>query len=157
MLTPPEILHRRFRRRLLGYSVREVHEFLHAVSETVRTLLEENRLLREERERLLERLRTYEALEQHLRDALVVAERVAEEVKQAARQDAERIIAQARQDAERLRAEAEREVQRALAEAERVRQLRRRMEAELRHLLQTYLDLLEQSPLAAPAADEPAP
>lgn len=158
MLTPPEILRRRFRRRLLGYSVREVQEFLHEVSEAMRALLEENRWLQEERERLTERLQVYESLERQLKDAVLVAERVAEEVKQTARREADLIVAQARHDAARLREEAEQDVRRALSEVERLRHLRHRLEAELRHLLQTYLELLEQAaPLpAADASDTPS-
>jgi uncharacterized protein (DUF3084 family) len=54
-----------------------------------------------------------------------------------------------------LREEAEREVCRALSEVERLRQLRQRLETELRHLLQTYLELLEQAaPLAASDASD---
>ncbi|MDT7896770.1 MAG: DivIVA domain-containing protein [Armatimonadota bacterium] len=145
VLTPPEILRRRFRRSLFGYSRREVHDFLQEVSETVQTLLEENRTLREERQRLLERLQVYEGLERQLRDALVVAEKVAEEVKENARKEAHLIVAQAHQEAERLKADAQQKAQHAYAEVERLRQVRQRLETELRHLLQAYLETLDRS------------
>ncbi|MFA0750956.1 MAG: hypothetical protein SLRJCFUN_001359 [Candidatus Fervidibacter sp.] len=144
MLTPPEILRQRFRRALLGYSRREVHEFLQLVSETVRHLLEENRTLQEERERLLERLHFYEGMERQLRDALIVAERVADEIKETARQEAELIVAKARQEAERIKDEAERQVWQRVSEVERLQQTRQRLMVELRHLLQTYLEMLER-------------
>lgn len=144
MLTPPEILRQRFRRALLGYSRHEVHEFLRMVSETVQHLLEENRTLQEERERLLERLHFYEGMERQLRDALIIAERAAEEFKEAARQEAELILAQARQEAERIKDEAKKQVWERFSEVERLQQTRQRMMVELRHLLQTYLEMLER-------------
>ncbi len=157
-LTPAEIIRWRFRRSLFGYSVKEVKGFLQQVSEVVAHLLEENRSLKEERERLLERLQTYQAIEQQLQNALVVAEKAADEVRQQAKQEANLIIAQAEQEAERKRAEAQRQVEKALDEVERLRRLRAQLIAELRHLLLAYLEVLEKTAeqeAPTPASDAP--
>ncbi|MDT7893875.1 MAG: DivIVA domain-containing protein, partial [Armatimonadota bacterium] len=90
-LTPAEIVHWQFRRRLLGYSVKDVKAFVQQVSETVAQLMEENQSLKEERERLLERLQVYQAIEQQLQNALIVAEKTADDIKRQAQREAELI------------------------------------------------------------------
>lgn len=144
-LTPAEIIHRQFRRRLLGYSVKDVKAFVQQVSETVAQLMEENQSLKEERERLLERLQVYQAIEQQLQNALIVAEKTAEDIKRQAQREAELIIAQARQEAEQIRADARSQYQAELEKIKRLRQLQARLVAEMRHLLLSYLELLEKA------------
>ncbi len=143
-LTPAEIIHWQFRRRLLGYSVKDVKAFVQQVSETVAQLMEENQSLKEERERLLERLQVYQAIEQQLQNALIVAEKTANDIKRQAQKEAELIIAQARQEAEQIRADARSQYQAELEKVERLRQLQARLVAEMRHLLLSYLELLEK-------------
>lgn len=144
-LTPAEIIHWQFKRRLFGYSVRDVKDFVQKVSETVAELMEENRSLKEERERLLERLQFYQAIEQQLQNALVVAEKTADEIKRQAQREAELIIAQAQHESEQMKANARRQVQTMMDEVEQIRQLRTRLVTELRHMLLSYLELLEKS------------
>jgi cell division initiation protein len=144
-LTPAEIIHWQFRRRLLGYSVKDVKAFVQQVSETVAQLMEENQSLKEERERLLERLQVYQAIEQQLQNALIVAEKTADDIKRQAQREAELIIAQARQEAEQIRADARNQYQAELEKIERLRQLQARLVVEMRHLLLSYLELLEKA------------
>lgn len=152
-LTPGEIIHWQFRKRLFGYSVKDVKAFVQQVSETVAQLLEENRSLKEEREKLLERLQVYQAIEQQLQNALIVAEKTADDIKKQAQKEAELIVAQAKQEAEQIKADARRQVQEALDEVERIRQLRDRFVSELRHMLLAYLELLEKSQTSVPSTD----
>ncbi len=144
-LTPSEIVHWQFRKRLFGFSVKDVKAFVQQVSETVAQLMEENQTLKEERENLFERLRTYQTIEQQLQNALVVAEKTADDVKRQAQREAELIIAQARQEAEQIKADARRQIQAALDEVEQLKNLRDRFVTELRHILLTYLELLEKT------------
>lgn len=144
-LTPAEIIHWQFRRRLFGYSVKDVKDFVQKVSETVAGLMEENRSLKEEQERLLERLQVYQAIEQQLQNALVVAEKTADEIKRQAQREAELIIAQAKNESEQIKANARRQVQTMMDEVEQIKQLRTRLVTELRHMLLSYLELLEKS------------
>ncbi|MCX7642812.1 MAG: DivIVA domain-containing protein [Armatimonadetes bacterium] len=144
-LTPAEIVRWQFRRRFFGYSVKDVKEFVQKVSETVAELMEENRLLKEERERLLEKLQVYQAIEQQLQNALVVAEKTADEIKRQAQREAELIIAQAQRESEEMRANARHQVQIAMDEVEQIKRLRMKLEAELRHMLLSYLELLERA------------
>ncbi|MFA0733910.1 MAG: hypothetical protein OGMRLDGQ_000410 [Candidatus Fervidibacter sp.] len=144
-LTPAEIVHWQFRRRLLGYSVKDVKAFVQQVSETVAQLMEENQSLKEERERLLERLQVYQAIEQQLQNALIVAEKIADDIKRQAQREAELIIAQAQHEAEQIKADARNQYQAELEKIERLRQLQTRLVTELRHLLLSHLELLEKT------------
>ncbi|MCS7264210.1 MAG: DivIVA domain-containing protein [Armatimonadetes bacterium] len=144
-LTPSEIIHWQFRKRLFGYSVKDVKSFVQQVSETVAQLMEENRTLKEERERLIERLQSYQAIEQQLQNALIVAEKVADDIKKQAQKEAELTIAKANQEAEQIKSEARRKVQIALDEVKSIRQLRDRLMTELRHILLAHLEMLEKA------------
>ncbi|MCS7224089.1 MAG: DivIVA domain-containing protein [Armatimonadetes bacterium] len=132
-LTPVEILRRRFRRTLFGYSVKEIHRFIKEVSEALAYLLDENNRLQEEVERLRLQLQDYQNLEQHIRDALVLAEKAADDAKKLAQKEAELIVSQARMEAQRLK-----------QQAMETEQLKARLEAEVRALIHSYLALLDR-------------
>ncbi|MFN3422525.1 MAG: hypothetical protein ACK40X_12460, partial [Armatimonadota bacterium] len=55
------------------------------------------------------------------------------------------VIAQAQHESEQMKANARRQVQTVMDEVEQIRQLRTRLVTELRHMLLSYLELLEKS------------
>src|SRR5579871_4194617 len=88
-LTPIDILNLRFRRSLRGYSVADVDDFVRRVAGDLEAVLTEyaaqkERLGVQERE-----LAQYHAMEATLRDALVLAQKTADETRAAAHARAE--------------------------------------------------------------------
>lgn len=101
-LTPLEIQKQTFGKSLKGYAVDEVRGYLHVVAEEMERLLKdvdrlsrENQFLREESAENVER-------ERILKETLLSAQRVSEEVKANARKEAELIVKDAELLSERI-------------------------------------------------------
>ena len=154
-LTPLEITQREFRKVLRGYDPEEVRHFIESLADDVGSLLKDN-TAREERIAELEgRVRALESQEESLRNTLVTAQRMTEEIKANAKREADLIIREAEGKAQRLAAEAQgrvAEAQRELLELQRQRDL---FAATLRSHIQTHLELLQRGPRRDPK--EPAP
>ncbi len=144
-ITPLDIEEKEFRSSLFGYHRGEVDTFLAELGEELQRLIKENHALKDELKRKEERLARLLEEEAEIRQALVSAQRLAEEIKDQARREAELIRKEAELEAERIRQEAE-ETKKILAQeiSELIRK-KTEMTAELRGLLRGWLDLLEST------------
>ncbi|HID05706.1 MAG TPA: DivIVA domain-containing protein [Armatimonadetes bacterium] len=143
-LTPVEILHREFRRSLRGYAPADVKSFLRELAQVVEQLLLENSQLKQEVEHLRERLGYYENLEETIQNALVLAQKTAEEMKSSAQHQAEWIISEAEARAQRIVDDAVRKASEVRSQISELVQERERAVAELKALLEMLLELLER-------------
>ena len=101
-LTPLEIQKQTFSRALKGYSPDEVRAYLHLVAEEIERLLRENDRLGRDVSVLREDIEDHTNRERILKDTLLSAQRVAEELTANARKEAELIVKDAELLAERL-------------------------------------------------------
>jgi cell division initiation protein len=133
-ISPFEVERQEFATAPMGYRKREVDRFLDEVRGTLVSMWQERAELREENERLGERIARFTALEEQLKNTLLLAQDSAEKATEQARREAELSLREAGQKAreivhnaheERTRLErALRELQLAAAEArQRFRQL----------------------------------
>lgn len=132
-ITPNDIINKEFRTVLRGYPHDEVDEFLQEVSEALYLALQENQRLRGQVDSLREQVGRYQETEGLIKNALVLAERTADEVRLRAQQDADLL----RREAE-LRLSTERQA------VEDLRETRRRITAELRATLNAHMELLQR-------------
>src|SRR5689334_13694003 len=97
-LTPVDILNVRFKRSPVGYSIPEVDDFVRRVAADMEALLTEAAVQREKLQSQERELAQYRAIEVTLRDALVLAQKAADETRASARLQAEALLqdAQAR-------------------------------------------------------------
>lgn len=147
-LTPVEIRHLVFPRRLFGYRRATVDGALDEIAESFGDVWRDRADLSDKVEQLDADLVRYRELETLLRTTLVSAERAAHELKDHARREAELIVGEAQAEARALTRDARAEHERLAAETLRIRSL-------LRAALET---VAEQSPPAAePAEDEEQP
>ena len=145
-LTPLEITQREFRKVLRGYDPEEVRHFIESLADDVGSLLKDN-AAREERIAELEaRVRALESQEESLRNTLVTAQRMTEEIKANAKREADLIIREAEGKAQRLAAEAQARVAEAQQELLELQRQRNLFTATLRSHIQTHLDLLQRGP-----------
>ena len=156
-ITPVDIQHKTFKKALQGYDRTEVDQFLDDVIETLEDDAQQNAALEAEIADLRERISHFKAMEESLRNTLVLAQRTADEVKASAHKEADIIKEQARIAAERdiasyteAAAEARRESQCASESAEKAK-------SELRGLLMTHLSLLERAGASPVERDREAP
>lgn len=94
-LTPIDITNKRFRRALRGYRPTEVDEFLQEVVADYEAVVVENARLREQVAQMQQELDRYRAMEEAMKEALVLAQRTADELRASAHREAEVIRAQA--------------------------------------------------------------
>jgi len=105
-LTPLEIQKQTFSRALKGYHPDDVRAYLHLVAEEIERLLRENDRLSRENANLREDLEDHSNRERILKDTLLSAQKVAEDLTANARKEAELIVKDAELLSERLIAQA---------------------------------------------------
>ena len=101
-LTPLEIQKQSFARKLKGFDPNEVRAYLQMVAEEIETLLLSVDRLSRENAMLREDLEDHNQRERILKDTLLSAQKVSEEVKSNARKEAELIVKDAELLSERL-------------------------------------------------------
>jgi cell division initiation protein len=101
-LTPLEIQKQTFSRVLKGYNADEVRAYLHLVAEEIERLVRENDRLARDSAALHEDLEDHSNRERILKDTLLSAQKVAEDLTANARKEAELIVKDAELLSERL-------------------------------------------------------
>ncbi len=142
-LTPVEIRHVKLPRRPLGYGRGAVEALLADVVASYEDVWRERADAREEIDRLETELARYRELEVLLRNALVSAERTADELRAQARREADVILEEARAKAREVVSAAEGERERVRAEIRRLKGLEADVRREYRAFLMAALDRLE--------------
>ena len=92
MITPLDIENKRFSKKINGYSVEEVDEFLDEVTADYEKLYKENKELKDNTEVLHNDVGQYKNIESTLQNTLVIAQKTADEIQSVAKQQAEQII-----------------------------------------------------------------
>jgi cell division initiation protein len=142
-LSPLEIRQREFGRKFRGYDPEEVDTFLEQTAEEMTRLVQETTDRAALIQRLEAQLRVHQEREDSLRNTLVTAQKMTDEIKANARREADVIVKEGELNAERLLEQAHRKLAQVQAEiAEFVRQ-RDLFAAKLRGLLKTHLELLD--------------
>lgn len=139
-LTPLDVQKQSFSRVFKGYSPDEVHAYLHLVAQELERIVRDVDRLMRENAMLRDELEDHSQRERILKDTLLSAQKVSEDVRANARKEAELIV----KDAELL---AERVVGQAMA---RVHDLERTIQdlkverSACRNRLQSVLDTIQQ-------------
>ena len=139
-LTPLEIQKQTFSRVLKGYHADEVRAYLHLVAEEIERLLRENDRLQRDVTMLREDVEDHTNRERILKDTLLSAQKVAEDLTANARKEAELIVKDAELLSERLISQAQQRV----ADIEKnIGDLRMERRAA-RNKLTTTIDMIQQ-------------
>ncbi len=125
------------RRSFRGYHRNTVDLLLGRASKTIEELLCEEQRLKAENERLRAELEQYRSLEATMKDALVLAQKAADETRAAAHKEAEAIL-------ERARLQSKREQEDRAADIRRLNEEFQNLEREYRAFLGQYRALLAQ-------------
>lgn len=124
MLMPVEIREKEFNRAIRGYNPKEVKETLGLIADDFAHLLDENR-------KLLEKLSTYEKLENNLRDTLILAQKTADDTKKNAEKEKETIIKVIKEEAKKIKEEAEKILLKAKNEQKKIQEEIRNREKKI--------------------------
>lgn len=143
MITPVDLETTVFRRGFRGYNRAEVQEFMARITHDYEHLYRENIELKERIEELQNSLNQYQIMEETLRNAMLLAQETAEEVKNAAKNQAELIIRDAEYKGERIKSHIQEEIQN---EVQKLAALKNQVEffrCQFKSFLKGLLDIAE--------------
>jgi cell division initiation protein len=155
-LTPVEIRHVKLGRRLFGYDRNATDGLLADIVTSFEQVWRERADLRDEFENLETEVARQKEIEGALRNTLISAERMADDVRTQARREADVIVAEARASARDMVSGAEAERERIHTEIRRLRTLEVDVRAEYRAFLVSALDRLEGDTEERQASDQAA-
>ncbi len=152
LLTVLDIERISFNKAMRGYNPQEVEEFLEKVAESLQVYAEKVKTLEVQLSRFDEQIQEYAELKQSLQEALVLAQKSAEERVSSAEGKAEAIIAESEAQAHQIVMSAKDRVDAHKRDIQRLRQVRYQFVAEFKGLLAKFGSLLNS--LEAPVEEE---
>ena len=155
-LTPVEIRHVKIGRKPLGYERKATDDLLAQIVTSFEQVWRERADLRDEIEELESELTRQKEIEGALRNTLLTAERMADDVRTQARREADVIVSEARATARDIVSGAEHERERIHGEIRRLRTLEVGVRADYRAFLVAALDRLESDTQERQASDQAA-
>jgi cell division initiation protein len=138
-ISPLDVRQQQFTVRMFrGFDPQEVDAFLEDVAEDYESVLKENALLKEQLEALEERVRGMVEREKTLHETLITAQRLTEEMKDAARRDAALHVRDAELRGEKVLEAVRAEEARIRGDITALRRSRRQLIEQLRGTIETY-------------------
>ncbi|MEJ7818959.1 MAG: DivIVA domain-containing protein, partial [Rubrobacteraceae bacterium] len=158
-IKPLDIRRKEFKNSLRGYDQNQVDDFLDSIADEFEKVFSENQRMKDQVSTLRERLEQFDDLEGSIRAALVHAEQAASNLRQSSARDAENVRQNAQRDAELTIREAKSRAHQILADSssrveriqesyEALREARGTFAADFRHLLSTYMSVMENMDIA---------
>ena len=145
MLTPIDIENKEFAKSFRGYDSIEVDEFMRSLVTDYESLYRENASLKEKYAVLSETLDNYKGMEGTMQNAILVAQKTAEDIKQHAYERANTITQEAESKAGNIIAAAEKRAQELEKEYSSLKKEMNTFKARMSSLLHTYLRLIEET------------
>ncbi len=156
-ITPLDIQQKHFQSGWRGYNPEEVKNFLDAVRSQMEALLRENASLKESLRKAEAGLEDFREREKALKDTLVMAQKMTEEIKSGAMKEAEIVLSEARLQSEQIIASAHTRLTELLDEIRELKSQRTQLLASLRATLETHsklLDITEQQAVRKDSVEE---
>jgi len=145
LLTSLDVVNQSFKKSLRGYDAAEVDEFLDHVAETLQTYAQKTKDLEREIAIKNENLAEYDKMKDVLHEALLMAQKSADEKIKSANEQAEKIMCDARSKADSICSGAAQEADRLREGVLQIRNVRILYEQEFRGLLAKFDNMLNQS------------
>jgi len=142
-ITPIDIQQQQFKGKMIGgLDPEDVDAFLQTVAGEMENLIRENNDLKEQQARHSREITEFSEKEKDLREAMLSAQRVIDEMKQNAQKEASLIVGEAELKAERIVADAERQLGELNARIEDTRRQKVQFEMSLKALLDSHARML---------------
>ena len=145
LLTSLDVVNQSFKKSLLGYDAAEVDEFLDHVAETLQFYNQRTKELERDLAAKEESLAEYDRMKDVLHEALLMAQKSADDRVKSAREQANKIIADAKEQADAMCREAASEAERLRAGVEQIRNIRDMYAQEFRGILAKFDNQLNQA------------
>ena len=155
-ISPLDIRQQTFTARMFkGFDPEEVNAFLEDVAEGLESALKENQLLKEQLVAMEERTRGLAERERLLQDTLTTTQRLAEDMKEAARREAALLVREGEVQREKMLEAARGEEARIVNSVQTLKRTQRQLVEELRATLETYQRWVAD--FAGESSDAPTP
>ena len=142
-ITPLDIQQQQFKGKLFGgLNPDDVDSFLQAVAQEMENLNRENALFREQTQKMAAETEILSQREKELRETLLAAQRITEEMKNNAQKEADLIIAEAEVRAERILADTESKLLQLKNDVQELRRQKIQFETSFRSLLESHTKML---------------
>ena len=151
-VTPLDIIQKQFVANRRGYDPDEVRSFLEEIRETMEDLLKENQRLREQIARRDAEIAELRESEHEVKETLLIARRVREDMERTARRETDVLLGEARLEAEKIMMSASDERREIQAELIGMRAQRAQLISEIRAIVETHMRILDDLEREAPAA-----
>jgi cell division initiation protein len=142
-MTPLDVQSHVFRRRFSGFDPTEVESFLRMVAEDYESMVRENEGQRERIHRLESRVEDLVASETLLRETLVTAQAMSEELRRTAARESEVMLGEAEVRAEKILDASHRRASQLAEDIREMRSLRTRLAASIRSAIENQLSMLD--------------
>jgi cell division initiation protein len=142
-ITPMDIQQQQFKGKMLGgLDPDDVDAFLQMVAGELEELIRENNELKERLARNAQTMADMETREVQLRETMLAAQRITEEMKANAQKEAHLLISEAELKGERIIADAEKRLVELTNQIQELKRDKVQFESGFKHLLDTYAKLL---------------
>ncbi|MGC8970582.1 MAG: DivIVA domain-containing protein [bacterium] len=141
---PLDIQNKEFSKRLRGYDIDEVKEYLSQLADEWATLIEENKTLETRLKDLEGQLEYYKNIESLLKETLLSTQQAMNELRKTAEEERRIIISSAQNSAREIIRNAEEEKAKIEIEIERLKSLYSEFRAKFISILEAYRRLLEE-------------
>ena len=138
-ITPLDIQQQQFKGKMVGgLDPNDVDAFLQTVAAEMEGLIRENNELKEQQARLNREMADMSEKEKDLRETMLAAQRITEDMKANAQKEASPIVSEAELKAERIVADAEKRLVEIRVRIEEMRRQKIQFEASLKALLDSF-------------------
>lgn len=144
-LSPLDIQSQQFRQKIRGFDPREVETFLELAAAEFEELIRENGKLKEKLARLGSQYDELKQREQTLKETMMTAQKITEDMKISARKEAEIILREAELKAEKMLDDAHRKVALLSDQIVEIKRIRAQFEASVKAAAEGHLKMLEVS------------
>jgi cell division initiation protein len=141
--TPLDVKNQQFTRRWKGYDRSQVQQFLEMIASDLEEIATENNSLRDEVKGLKAELEQHVQREQTLKDTMVTAQKLADEIRETAEKKAQLLIGEAELRAEKVIDAAHRRGSKISEDVAELRRQRSGLASALRSTLQTHLAMID--------------
>lgn len=144
-LTALEIAQKLFAKRMMGYDIQEVTDFLYLISSQLEEIYQENSKLREALKEKEYQFFEYKERDKLLKDTISTAGQMAEKIRLDAEREAKMIVAEAKTRADLITRDARDSIGRNYEEITNLKKQRIQFETQLKALIQSHLELMQQN------------
>ena len=143
-VTPLDIIKKEFSTVRKGFDSNEVEDFLGEIRETLDELLKENQRLRDVIKRRDEEIDSLKGEESSIKDTLVLARRLTEELERKARRESDLIVGEARLEAQRILMSTADERRNLQGELAQLRAVKAKIVSEIQAVLDAHNRLIQE-------------